>query len=68
MKKVFKITIEEKENVGYKKCYEYFVFAKDIMEASKKVENCWDESMGVIKAELICVVEEDKDLEKYQDE
>ena len=68
MKKVFKIYVEEKENITIKKSYEQFVFAEDISEAVKKVENCWDKSMQVIKAKLVCNVLEDKDLEKYQDE
>ncbi len=68
MKKVFKIAIQEKENIEYKKSYEQFVFAENISEAVKKVENCWDKSMYVVRAELVCNVEEDKDLEKYQDE
>ena len=67
MKKVFKITVQEKENIEYKKSYEQFVFAEDISEAVKKVENCWDESMQVVRSELICDVQEDKDLERYKE-
>ena len=63
-KKVFKVETEEKKNISIKQNDEYFVFAKDMKEAIKKVSNTMSNIMQIMSAELYCVVEEDKDLEK----
>ncbi len=66
MKKVFKVGTEEIKSISIKLSDEYFVFAKNIGEAIKKVSNSMSNIMQIINAELYCVVEEDKDLEKYE--
>ncbi len=69
MKKVFKITTEEiKGELSVNDRLEYHIFAKDMLEAVKKVLDCSSKGMKITKAELYCKVEEDKDLEEYKEE
>lgn len=68
MKKVFKIDAEEETSVLIKQKYEYFVFAKDIQEATKKVQDTLSEKTIIVNVELYCIVEEDSDLKKYLEE
>ena len=64
MKKVFRIKTKNNAVIG---SYEYNVFAKDLKEAIKKVEKVLEKDYYVNEAEILCNVEEDKDLEEYKE-
>ncbi len=65
MKKVFKIKTKDNTILGHQV---YHVFAKNMKEAVVKVENVLAKGLYIDEAELICDVEEDKDLEEYKNE
>lgn len=66
MKRVYKINTEEKGKILLADRYEFIIFARDMQEALKKVSKCIDKKQEIKEAELLCIVEEDKDLEKYK--
>lgn len=68
MKTVFVVRTVEKGEVLISKRLKYTVFAKDMSAAIKKVSDCLSKEMEIRGAELLCVVEEDKDLEEYKGE
>jgi hypothetical protein len=68
VKKVFKIETEEKEDKLIKLKDEYNIFAKDMESAIKRVGEVMVDKMQIIRAELLCEVEEEKDLIKSMEE
>ncbi len=64
MKKIFKIKAEKKCVSLIPATDEYFIFAKNISEAIKKVTEVMHNRMHITEAELHCEVEEDIDLKK----
>ncbi len=65
MKKVFMIDTEEVKPALIKRKYEFIIFAEDMDDAIKKVLKYKDDEDAIIKAELLCVVEEDEDLKEH---
>ncbi len=68
MKKVFTVDIEEIEDNILRARRSHEVFAKDVKEATEKIEQILPEKWHIKKVELFCIVEEDKDLEAWIDE
>ena len=68
MKKVFTINTEEKEHILIKNRREYDIFARNINEAVSKINKIIPNKWHIVKAELCCEVEEDKDLKRWIEE
>ncbi len=68
MKTVFVVKAVEKGKELIPQRLEFTVFAEDMSLAIKKVSDCLSDNMEIREAELLCVVEEDKDLEEYKEE
>ena len=66
MKKVFKVETEEITKKEEKFKDTYFIFSGSMKQAIRKVCGVMDEKMHIVRAELHCVVEEDKDLTAKQ--
>ncbi len=64
MKKVFEVHTEEVKPALMKRRYDFIIFAEDIADAIKKVLKYKDVGDQIIKAKLLCIVEEEKDLEE----
>lgn len=68
MKKVFRVYTELKKNTLVGSSWEITLFAENILSAIEKGQSCMSNDSHVIKAKLLCMVDEDSDLEKYKDE
>ena len=63
MKKVFLVKTKPKNRSS--PIFEWNIFSEDCKSASEKVEKYMDVKQEVISVEILCIVEEEKDLKEY---
>ena len=65
MKKIFEVKTRERKATLIQGGYEFIIFAEDMDDVIKKVLKYKSDEHDIVKAELLCMVEEDKDLEEH---
>jgi hypothetical protein len=68
MKTVFKIETKKRNRVLLTEGNEYFVFGNKLQNAIQKIEEIIDKEFEIVSGIIYCIVDEDKDLEKYKEE